>query len=139
MTVINPLPRESAGSRRLALPDSHRSPALARAWVRQLLDEELVAEASCDLVDTVEMLTSELVTNAVLHGRSTLVVQLTMVADTVQIVVEDNSPVPPQSRDPEDFAEGGRGLLLVDWLASSWGWEVTPTGKYVWFRVDLPG
>ena len=90
-----------------------------------------------DLEDTVEMLTSELVTNAVLHARSMGIVQIRVSLGTVRVSVDDTSPVLPRPR-AESLAEGGRGLLLVEGLSTSWGWALTETGKQVWFQMELP-
>jgi anti-sigma regulatory factor (Ser/Thr protein kinase) len=121
-------------SERRELPHSHRSPAVGRQVVRDVL-----ADRPDELVETVEILTSELVTNAVLHARSTLTLHVQATARSIRVTVEDATFRVPEPRDAADLAEGGRGLLLVGALASSWGWNRTSTGKAVWFEVSLPG
>ncbi|MCK8681403.1 ATP-binding protein [Streptomyces lichenis] len=82
---------------------------------------------------------SELVTNAVSHGRGGLV-SFSLVcdaADTVRIEVADHSPGAPMVRHPGPDAENGRGMLLVSALAGAWGTIPLPTGKQVW--AELPG
>jgi len=82
-----------------------------------------------------EMLVSELVTNAVQHARSFLVLHIDRTWPGLTILVEDASAAPPVLQADCGDAEGGRGLMLVDTLAASWGWERTSTGKIVWFEL----
>jgi len=82
-----------------------------------------------------EMLVSELVTNAVQHARSFLVLHIDRTWPGLTILVEDASATPPVLQADCGDAEGGRGLMLVDTLAASWGWERTSTGKIVWFEL----
>jgi anti-sigma regulatory factor (Ser/Thr protein kinase) len=115
-----------------AFPESLHSPSLARSVIRTAL-----ADFSVDTVEIAELLVSELATNAILHARSMLVLHLDVAEDRVTVGVEDCSfdrPEPRQSS-PLDDAVGGRGLWLVETLASSWGWETTSTGKRVWFEL----
>jgi anti-sigma regulatory factor (Ser/Thr protein kinase) len=81
------------------------------------------------------LLTSELVSNAVLHARTPFEVEV-QVEGTVRIVVRDGSSATPVVRHPAPDQLGGRGLLLVDTLADRWGFEVDATGKTVWFEID---
>jgi hypothetical protein len=143
MTLTAPLLPEVDVSPRRALPYSAHSPALAREWVRETLQTEPAGDPpldpgliSPDVTETVEILTSELVTNAVVHARSMVVVHVAVVAERVQVLVEDTSPAFPTPRGG-DVTDVGRGLLLVDELASSWGWGLLDTGKHVWFQLDL--
>jgi hypothetical protein len=75
------------------------------------------------------------VTNAVLHGRSEVCVEVEVLDAVVRIAVfDENSRHPsPVSEDPN--ALDGRGLALVDAVASSWGVEDRPLGKAVWFEL----
>src|SRR4051812_11858672 len=88
-----------------ALPHSPRSASLARAIVRDAL-----TGLSLSTVETAQMLASELVTNAVLHARSMLVLHVTVAEDRLWIGVEDLSPDYPRPRQPSADAEHGRGL-----------------------------
>jgi anti-sigma regulatory factor (Ser/Thr protein kinase) len=88
-----------------------------------------------DVLDTAELLTSELVTNALLHAGTDLTVQVESHDHTVRVAVEDGSPNGPRRGRPDDAALGGRGIPLVETLASAWGWEPLPRGKRVWFEV----
>jgi len=91
--------------------------------------------ASPEVRETAELLTSELVTNAVLHARSDLTVHVCQHDDVVRVAVDDGSDASPRPRDPDAGSLGGRGLPLVETLAARWGWEPLPAGKRVWFEV----
>ena len=96
------------------------------------------------LVDDVEILVSELVTNAVHATRAlgqAVPVRLWLLADAarVLIIVWDPSPQPPVRAEPSTEAESGRGLLLVEALSHQWGTSATPAGgKTVWALTALP-
>ncbi|QNP65635.1 SpoIIE family protein phosphatase [Streptomyces genisteinicus] len=117
-----------------------RSVAAARAFVRDTLQ----GWGHADVVDDAVVLTSELVTNAVIHAGTAADVLCLRSEDGVRVEVGDRYPereVPMQGAG-QGFAsldrENGRGLLLCAALASRWGVEYTPTRKHVWFRLDLP-
>ena len=105
--------------------------AVARRYVRA----RLAAWGLDDLTDPVLLLTSELVTNALLHSGAPLV--LTVQRDDVGVLVDvaDGSSVPPVKRRPSATAVTGRGVQLLDLVSDSWGWTPTDTGKRVWFRM----
>ena len=118
-----------------------RSVAAARAFVRDTLQ----GWGLTDIVDDAVVLTSELVTNAVVHaGTAADVLCLRDGDGSVRVEVADHYPdrgLPVQDLghhygDPD--REGGRGLLLCASLADRWGVEYTSTDKRVWFRLDLP-
>ncbi|MGW2939858.1 SpoIIE family protein phosphatase [Streptomyces sp. NPDC001156] len=91
------------------------------------------------LSDSAEVLTSEVVTNALLHGDSDVDVCLRGYPDHLRVEVRDSDSHPAMLVDlgpDEDKAEGGRGLLIVSALASSWGNSPSGRGKTVWFEVD---
>ena len=117
-----------------------RSVAVARAFVRDTLQ----AWGFADVVDDAVVLTSELVTNAVIHAGTAADVQCLRYETAVRVEVADHYPereVPIQVRGRQfrdTDSEGGRGLLLCAALASRWGVEYTAAGKHVWFQLDLP-
>ncbi len=84
-----------------------------------------------------ELLTAELVTNAVVHAGGELVLHADYDGARLHVEVEDDSAAPPvlSSTDPGDDAP--RGMLLVDDLATAWGTEPRGLGKVVWFEIDL--
>lgn len=102
---------------------------------RELVADRLRAVAMPSL-DTVLVLTSELVTNAVLHGVGPVQLRLTLSADAVRVEVQDESAQHPVRRNPDREAPHGRGLLLVDALSVDWGVEPAGAGKTVWFTLD---
>ena len=85
----------------------------------------------------VELLTSELVTNAIRHGRTEMLVTVDVDEERVRVEVADRNPARPQLRVPDE--RGGRGLHLVDELSDRWGVHGGRPGKTVWFEIaDSP-
>ena len=126
--------------------------AAARKFVRDTLCSWLeagpaaAADAAADggLVDDAVLLTSELVTNAVVHAGTQVQVTCKLAAGAVEVVVRDSHParmVPGPAPDDTVPAErtGGRGLLLPSALAAAWGVSYGSDAKAVWFRMGLPG
>ncbi|WP_367045315.1 SpoIIE family protein phosphatase [Streptomyces sp. Je 1-332] len=117
-----------------------RSVATARSFVRDTLQ----GWGFTDIVDDAVVLTSELVTNAVVHAGTAADVLCLRSEDAVRIEVSDHYPereIPLQQSavnmgNPD--REGGRGLQLCAALATRWGVDYTPTQKLVWFQLDLP-
>jgi anti-sigma regulatory factor (Ser/Thr protein kinase) len=89
------------------------------------------------LCDLAALLASELVTNALVHGRGSATVVVTPIGGHLRVVIADESRSPPRvkSSDELELSEGGRGMLLVDALARAWGVDVADDGKVVWFEV----
>jgi anti-anti-sigma factor len=123
----------------LALPPTSTAPAAARLYVRDVLQYWRLALPGQEVIDRAELLADELVTNAVVHARTPLRLRLELRGDLLHIAVHDASPrllrlVP---YDPE--GEGGRGLRLVEQLATSWGVRRRPDGggKVVWCTLRL--
>ncbi|MET9950985.1 SpoIIE family protein phosphatase [Streptomyces sp. NPDC006339] len=131
MARIQGLPSEAVGDWRL--PREPRSVGRARELARaQLTTWELEP-----LVDTVELLVSELVTNALRYGEGEI--RLRLLRDrTLVCEVWDAGLVQPRRRRAKDTDEGGRGLQLVGLLSAAWGSRRTPRGKTVWFELPLP-
>lgn len=109
------------------------SPRDARRFVRDLLSDQVE-----ELLDTVELLLTEMVTNAVVHAGSGSTVSVQLLADHVHVEVRDRDRRAVQPRLVNDDAESGRGLALVEALARSWGTTPFADGKIVWFDVDRP-
>ncbi|CAM5556902.1 SpoIIE family protein phosphatase [Streptomyces viridochromogenes] len=117
-----------------------RSVASARSFVRDTLQ----GWGFADIVDDAVVLTSELVTNAVVHAGTSADVLCLRSEDGVRIEVADRYPereIPLQGS-PVNMGspdrEGGRGLQLCAALAGRWGVDYSPTHKQVWFQLDLP-
>ncbi|MER7467868.1 ATP-binding protein [Streptomyces sp. NPDC097981] len=88
------------------------------------------------LVDDARLIVSELVTNAIRHTRTGRVgVSVTRHPDRVRIVVTDTSRTTPEPSVPDAEAEAGRGLQLIDQLATGWGSDRLATGKRVWAEL----
>jgi anti-sigma regulatory factor (Ser/Thr protein kinase) len=82
------------------------------------------------------LLTSELVTNAIVHAGSSIELVVRAHAAVVRVEVIDGDPRPPLRRVLEGDTNSGRGLNLVEALATVWGVDHVPgDGKRVWFEV----
>ena len=117
--------------------------AAARRFVRQILQSWDIAARTWDpdrLVDDAVLLTSELVTNAVVHAGTALDVTCRLTSGELEVAVRDRHPartLPDIPKATSTSAERGRGLLLPSALASSWGVTYARTAKAVWFRMSL--
>ncbi|MFE0699506.1 SpoIIE family protein phosphatase [Streptomyces sp. NPDC058872] len=131
MARIQGLPAEAVGD--WLLPREPRSVGRARELART----QLAAWGLEPLVDTVELLVSELVTNALRYGEGEIRLRL-LLDRTLVCEVWDAGLVQPRRRRARDTDEGGRGLQLVGLLSASWGSRRTPRGKTVWFELELP-
>jgi len=81
------------------------------------------------------LLADELATNAILHGRTDFEVRVRKIGEVVRVeVLDGNTRAPVAALVPED-ATTGRGLLMVQSLASRWGIESVDDGKAVWFEL----
>ncbi|HVF18833.1 MAG TPA: ATP-binding protein [Mycobacteriales bacterium] len=113
------------------LPHEPLSAGVARAHVRELLahwdDDVRVQDAL--------LLTTELVSNAIIHGWPSLRVRAWLLSDhLLRVEVYDASPGMPRLR--AAWAGGGRGLTILDETADAWGVEPEPSGgKTVWFEL----
>jgi anti-sigma regulatory factor (Ser/Thr protein kinase) len=113
------------------LPDA-QAPGRARGLVRDLCTDAGIGGGVLDLI---VLLTSEAVTNAVLHGRGHVQVRAHSADGRVRVEVADRSRRTPAPAPNDDHSEGGRGLLLLERSASDWGVDVRRRGKTVWFEV----
>jgi PAS domain S-box-containing protein len=123
-------PRSSAA---VTLPAEPESAAMARRFVGKTLAEW----GHLEHLDTACLLVSEIVTNAVRHALAPLELRLHLTSrEIITEITDDNTHLPHRHlADPGD--EGGRGLMLVDALASDWGTRPADTGKTVWFTLNL--
>jgi GAF domain-containing protein/anti-sigma regulatory factor (Ser/Thr protein kinase) len=124
--------------------------AQARRFVRETLRSWGVpgsADKAPGLIDDAVLLTSELVTNAVVHAGTQVQVTCRINGKAVEVAVGDRHPARALSTEPKpvvDAAErtSGRGLMLPSALATAWGVTYARTAKAVWFRIgfaDYPG
>jgi sigma-B regulation protein RsbU (phosphoserine phosphatase) len=123
--------------RRTLLPAELRSPGAARAIVRSVATESDLNE----VLDEALLLTTELVTNAVLHAATQVTVEV--IADgpglTVTVLDELAGPLLPVTDGGRPDDERGRGLMLISGLAQRWGTVHHAGGKGVWFHLARPG
>jgi anti-sigma regulatory factor (Ser/Thr protein kinase) len=95
-----------------------------------------------DLVETAVLLTSELVTNAVLHTAGPLVVSVILLPERLVVSVADDDAGAPRlhaAPGPDALAESGRGFQVIAAEADDFGWQVLPgkLGKAVWFALRI--
>ena len=111
-----------------------RLPASARSVpeARRNITTTLGAWGLDGMVDTARLLTSELVTNAVLHARTEMTLTVEEQGRGVRIAVTDRSPVAPALRHHSATATTGRGLRLLNQLADAWSVTADNGGKTVW-------
>lgn len=118
------------------LPGDVTTPAAARRFVRTALES---VEADPVVIETAELLTTELVTNAIVHTASKSHLFIRAVKGVVRVEVTDPDDRLPFMAAPGADAPAGRGLVIVNGLASAWG--VVPAaagGKTVWFELSPP-
>ena len=119
----------------LRLPPHARSAGEARRFIGQFCQ---AAELPEELCQTAALLVSELVTNAVLHGRTAATVEVHRPADVLRVSVRDDSAqLPAAGTSPSPESESGRGLAIVAMLANRWGVETVAGGKAVWFELSV--
>jgi anti-sigma regulatory factor (Ser/Thr protein kinase) len=107
--------------------------AEARAFVGDALRRWELESLAADAV----LLTSELVTNSVLHADSDVTVTVAVADGKAEVGIADGSDILPRQRTGHVRSEGGRGLRLVEMVAAEWGVAALPAGKQVWFRLDV--
>ncbi len=110
----------------------HRPTAVREA--RTFVEREL-RHFDPRLVEMAVLLVSELATNAVVHTGSAFTVRIVLDSTLVRIEVTDSGAGAPTVRHPEPVSTNGRGLLIVQELAASWGVERSEDEKTVWFTL----
>ncbi|MFG1808562.1 ATP-binding protein [Streptomyces sp. NPDC049040] len=116
----------------------------AVADTRRRLRDQLRQWGVAALADTAELLATEIVTNALKHTGGGAVLTATLSpgpARRLRVEVHDSAgrrpkPRPPGGLRPPDDATSGRGLLLVEALADTWGIQARGAGKIVWFELQ---
>jgi len=105
------------------------------ASVRRYIVEVCRAAGLDGLSDTAALLVSEVATNALVHGSGDVRVRAAVVDGRLRVEVVDDDPGLPRPRAAQAMDEGGRGLALLEALASTWGTDARPDGKSVWFEL----
>jgi anti-sigma regulatory factor (Ser/Thr protein kinase) len=118
--------------RSFSLPPNAGSVRFSREAIRDAL-----AEFDEDAVEAAAILTDELVTNAIMHGKPPIVLDINEDHGTVTVTVKDAGSGVPVSRLAQRDALSGRGLTIVDSMSDGWGVDVRQHGKCVWFQLNL--
>jgi anti-sigma regulatory factor (Ser/Thr protein kinase) len=106
---------------------------------RQLLARVACATHNASVLDTAQLLVSELVTDALQHGRPPITLHISCVEEAgLQIELTDTAPGLPVLREHDLAAAHGRGIALVDMLSDDWGIRPGDQGKRIWFRLRQP-
>jgi anti-sigma regulatory factor (Ser/Thr protein kinase) len=124
---------DHAAASSLPIPGDH---AAAREARRFLLDH-LPEDPAEDDVDRVLLCASEIVSNAIEHGRPPRRLDLTVTGRDVRVEVHDGDPNQPAPRTVGPLSLRGRGLQIVETAADRWGVARAGTGKVVWFEVTV--
>lgn len=121
----------------ILLPGERQSVAVGRHWVVRTA----AARGAVGMTNQVlELLSSELLANAVLHGpaQTGVGVQLVVTDDVARVSVSDGEESSPVVMHTDPSALSGRGMAIVEAMSSRWGVEVHEDGgKTVWFELDL--
>lgn len=114
------------------------APTVASIGAGRRLVSAALAEWGLDELDyTATLLTSEVLTNSLLHARTPIVLRIERTdPTTVTICVHDGSPIPPRRRLHADDATTGRGIELLNALSQSWRVQPESDGKTVSFTID---
>lgn len=118
----------------LTLPADASAPSQARKALRRALSGAV--SESC--ADVIALLSTELITNAVMHAHSPAVLRVWVDEHQVRVEVQDHSPAAPRVRHYGRESTTGRGMRLVQNLARRWGTAPVPPGKLVWFELSIP-
>ena len=122
-------------SAEVRLDSTTQTAGRARRFVTETLARWQIVAAT---METIVLLTSEVVTNAVRHGRGAVSVLIEQRKRTVRVSVQDQHRDLPGLLPIDDDSERGRGLWLVEALAKRWGTNHLPDdGKHVWFEVEI--
>lgn len=128
---VHPLPPDRSAAWRL--PGEPRQVAHCRRLVR----DTLAAWGLTALTETVELLVSELVTNAIQHAGGEIRLRLQRDEGALLCEVCDQTRNPPELQELSATAERGRGILLVNELSGKWGHRRTASGKIVWCTLPI--
>ena len=115
----------------LELSATATSPGRGRRFTSALL-----SDADRQVVADIELLVSELITNAVIHTRSEPRLEVHMLRDRIRVEVYDDDPNPPAMLEHDLTRPGGRGLHLISTISDRWGTQQVGTGKLVWIELD---
>lgn len=103
---------------------------------RQYVADTVVGMGLGRLRTTAELLTSELVTNALVHAGTEISLSISRSGDRLRVEVGDGGAMIPASAPPGHDGENGRGLQLIDAVATDWGVDPAEGGKLIWFELS---
>ena len=118
----------------LRLPPEPASATRARRVTR----DHLATVCPDDALDVASLLVTELVSNAVVHARTDMLLVVDVVPGRIELRVQDGSPDDPERRELDPDAPSGRGLAIVEELATTWGVDRDRGQKVVWASIDFP-
>ena len=119
--------------------DAHWTLAPQPASIREARDRVGATLADCPCRDDVELVVSELVTNAIEHGTGMVDVDVAVLPATVRLVVTSGAGTDePHVKAASDEDTGGRGLAIMAALTTGWGWERHEDRLSVWAEFDRP-
>jgi two-component sensor histidine kinase len=110
------------------------APALARKFVVDHLEKPLAGTAT---LSDAALVVSELVTNAINAGSSRIIVDIDLHHDHLTLAVSDDAPGQPHLQTPAQLAIHGRGLQIINSIATQWGTDLQPPGKRVWAHLPV--
>ncbi len=116
----------------LRLKSDPSAPRVARSAVQDALSTRPAA-----VRDIAVLLADEIVTNALVHSNGDIQMSVEDSSGVIRVEVSDTSSASPLVRSPSPRDERGRGMLIVEALASAWGVVQRPEGKIVWFMLDM--
>ena len=121
------------------LPRFVLQPDPRSVWqARRITSDILTGKVEGDTLHNALLVVTELVSNAVNHAGTTVSVGISVSGEgLVRVEVGDGRTWPPQPREAEPDAVGGRGLLLVGALTDRWGVETQSDGKVVWAEITV--
>jgi anti-sigma regulatory factor (Ser/Thr protein kinase) len=110
------------------------APAAGRRFAIDVLEHS--RHTSHTVCDAVQLVVSELATNAVIHARTAFSISVRCQPSAIRLAVRDRSQVPPMLRAARPDQASGRGLGLVAAVAVDWGVDPAPDGKTVWAQLS---
>lgn len=126
----------SPAARQIRLEPTVRAPGDARRFVSSVLDEL----GHSDLIENATLIASELVTNSLAAApNGPIWVDVWRTGAFLELEIWDCSPKPPEYMNADLLAEGGRGLHIVNQLATYTGYTTFDCGKVVWAILGLTG
>ena len=128
------MPRRRLTATAVPLPAVPSSARAARTYVSAVVS---AADLPDGVVESAALLTSEVVTNAIVHAGRDITVHAVVNEDAcVRVEVSDAEPRLPAVQPTRIESTNGRGLVLVEALATTWGIDVKSVGKTVWFELQ---